>query len=262
MTVLIVVETLLLVLLSVLVAGLLRSHAEILRRLNQIDERAPGGSAVGAERARAEAALPHPRIEATPASDVAGQTLEGDPIHLGVRGTGTNTLLAFLSSGCLSCRTLWDGLEPRVRPRMPGGARLVVVTKGPDQESPRKLRGLAPKDVPVVMSSEAWEAYGVPASPYFIFVDGPSGEVHGEGAASQWSQVISLLNDALADQDQAAWEPPDTSSNGRGRPLRPATAPRLARVDADLLSAGIGPDHPSLYGPGPDVDEREEASRT
>jgi len=37
MTALVVVETVLLVLVSLLVAGLLRSHAEILRRLNAID---------------------------------------------------------------------------------------------------------------------------------------------------------------------------------------------------------------------------------
>jgi hypothetical protein len=261
MTALIVVETLLLVLLSVLVAGLLRSHAEILRRLSRIDERAPGASAAAADPARTEAALPQPRAEATPASDVVGQTLAGEPIHIGVGGAGTNTLLVFLSSGCLSCRSLWDGLEPGVRPRMPGGARLVVVTKDTDQESPRKLRDLAPRDVPVVMSSEAWEAYGVPASPYFIYVDGPSGEVHGEGAASQWSQVVSLLNDALADADEAGWSPSD-ASNGHGTPSRPGAGSRPSRIEADLLAAGIGPGHPSLYGPGPTPEERKEASRT
>ena len=50
-------------------------------------------------------------------------------------------------------------------------------------ESPSRLRDLAPADVPVVMSSQAWEDYGVTMSPYFVLV-GADGEVRGEGAAS------------------------------------------------------------------------------
>ena len=53
------------------------------------------------------------------------------------------------------------------------------------------------------MSSAAWEAYHVQGSPYFIHV-GEDGRVAGEGTATAWDQVRSLLRDAAADADLAA----------------------------------------------------------
>ena len=84
--------------------------------------------------------------------------------------------MAFLSSGCLTCRTFWDGLRPEVRRPLPDEARLVVVVKDREFESPSKLLELAPADVLVVHSSEAWEDYGITMSPYFCFVDGADGD--------------------------------------------------------------------------------------
>jgi len=54
------------------------------------------------------------------------------------------------------------------------------------EESISQLRRLVPTDVPVVLSSAAWDDYRVPGSPYFVFVDGPSGAVTGEGSAAAW----------------------------------------------------------------------------
>jgi hypothetical protein len=99
----------------------------------------------------------------------------------------------FLSTGCLTCRTFWDGLQPDVRTPLPGDARVVVVVKDPAFESPSKLRELAPPDVPVVQSSRAWEDFGIAMSPYFCYVDGATGDVRSEGAAMTWEQVASLL---------------------------------------------------------------------
>ena len=90
--------------------------------------------------------------------------------------SGSDTLFAFLSTGCLTCQTFWDGLRPGVRQPMPGGARVIVVVKDPAFESPSKLATLAPPDVPVIQSSQAWEDFGVQMSPYFCFVDGRSGD--------------------------------------------------------------------------------------
>ena len=239
MTALVVVETLLLVLLSVLVAGLLRSHAEILRRLGQ------SGSTMNAPEPLAPGVV-RDRAGATEAFDLAGTDLRGEPLKVAVTGARTGTLLAFLTSGCLTCKGFWDAFQPGVRPPMPGGARLVVVTKDTTHESPTKLRALAPRDVTVVMSSDAWEAYGVPMSPYFIYVDGPSGKVHGEGSATGWQQVMSLLTDALA--DGASGEPIPSLRDGNGQ------RDRLSRIDRDLEVAGIGPDHPSLYAADPEED--------
>jgi hypothetical protein len=214
MTVIVVTNTVALVLLSFLVVGLLRSHAEILRRLGPAEEDGgagngrhpeeidlrPAGTARGAADAGRVAGLPPPRSSSPPAADIAGDTPFGDARKLSVRGGGP-TLVAFLSSGCLTCLGLWEGLREDREP-LPGGARLLVVTKGRDRESPSRLRDLAPADVPVVMSTEAWERYGITMSPYFVFV-GPDGVVRSEGAAASWEQVRSLLRDAIDDEEDA-----------------------------------------------------------
>jgi len=199
------VETVLLVLLVVLVAALLRSHAEILRRLG------PEGS--DARR------MPEPpagtRADAT-APELAGVTPTGDAVKLAFHGAPT--LLAFLSSGCASCVQFWERLgDSRPAPEL----RPVIVTRGADREQVAKLRKLAPASVPVVMSSQAWEDYGVPGTPYFVLVD--DGAIHGEGVATTWSALASLVGDAIEDQ--------------RG-------------LDERLAVAGIGPKHPSLFPGG------------
>lgn len=212
LTALVVVETLLLVLLSFVMVGLLRSHAEILRRLPD-DDRSPQGVQPinleeGSPAASSEGSpqipshLPGPRDTTTPAFDIAGRTLDGGWAVTPVATAGSPTLVAFLSSGCLTCRTFWDGLRSGAHRGMPDAARVVVVTKDPEFESPSRLRDLAPDDMPVVQSSQAWSDYGITMSPYFVMVDG-LGEVRSEGAASSWEQVRSLLADAIADEEMA-----------------------------------------------------------
>lgn len=211
LTAIVVVETLLLALLAVLVVALLRSHAEILRRLPEPDDepaahdhaRDHAPQAVSLDRSPSlPTHLPSPRGTVSEAHDVAGRTLEGDQVVVSM-ATGANTLVAFLSTGCLTCKTFWDGLQPGVRQPLPGDARVVVVVKDPEFESPSKLRDLAPPDVPVVQSSQAWEDFGVAMSPYFCFVDGATGAVRSEGAAMTWDQVASLLRDSMVDEDLA-----------------------------------------------------------
>lgn len=185
MWVLIGVETALLLLLSVLVAGLLRSHAEILRALHRLGVNMEEGVPLG------------PAVEGGgTAYDVAGVTPDGDAAHLGVTGVRQSTLLAFLSSGCVTCEPLWAGLA-RGEPRLPELGRVVVVTRGGGHESPARLRELAPAGVPVVMSEAAWADYAVPGSPYFVYVDG--GRVVGEGRAQGWEQLRSLVGRAAAE---------------------------------------------------------------
>jgi len=210
MTVLVGVETLLLILLSLLVVGLLRSHAEVLRRFDGLQSGTMSNGHPSTAHPAHPADLPGPRPEVTPAHDISGQTLSGDAIQVSPR-TGANTLIAFLSSGCFTCLGFWEGLRGGVAERLPHVGRVVVVVKDPDMESPSKLRELAPDQVPVVMSSAAWEAYGIPMSPYFVYVDGPSGQVWSEGSASSWDQVGSLLRDAVADYEIAL-------ERGRGGP--------------------------------------------
>src|SRR6476646_10291791 len=138
MTALVVTLAVVVALLVVLVAGLLRSHAEILRTLHD--------AGLGHDPDAGPAAAPRRRAGGAPAKPTAGPSPEASD---------------------LSGVTLADpSLEA------PGGARVVVVTMSPDDESVGALRRLAGDAVPVVMSTPAWEAYEVEGSPYFVYVDG------------------------------------------------------------------------------------------
>ena len=228
MTVLVAIETLLLVLLSLVVVGLLRSHAEILRRIGPPQERDSDVLAPG---------LPKPpsREGLRSAPRISGMTLDGDGVQVG-SGSGRPLLLAFLSSGCLTCEGFWETFSQAEPPEIPGAARLVAVTKDSSHESPTRLRELAGDGLDVVMSSAAWREFDVPTSPYFVYV-GRDGMILGEGAASAWPQVASLLRDAIGDAEEAA----------RLTVSRAGGSERARRVDDELAAAGIGPGHPSLY---------------
>jgi hypothetical protein len=200
-------------LLGLLVGGLLRSHAEILRALHEL----------GVDLDPNKAPTPAARVNATGgASDISGQDPSGAEQRIAVAGVAHTTLLAFLSSTCLTCRGFWDAFhDPELR--APANARLVAVTRGTEAESPATVRQLASPLVHTVMSSAAWQSYRVPGAPYFVLVDGPSGTVIGEGTATTWERVDALMQQALADS--------------RERPS----------VDDDLRRAGIEPGDPSLY---------------
>jgi hypothetical protein len=214
-------------LLAVLVAGLLRSHAEILKALHELGaglelDRAAGPVDVTIEGVRT------PRRSGTTetADSVSGETLDGEAVALSLT-TGTDTLLAFLSSGCATCGAFWEAFA-EAELDVPGGARLVVVTKGLDEESAGALAKRAPRSVPLVASSSAWEGFGVPGSPYFVYVGG-SGRIVGEGSAATWPAVANLMGQAHAD---------DLHRTGR--------LSRSGRDDAALAAAGIRPGDPSL----------------
>lgn len=232
---LIIVEGLVLALLGLLVAGLLRSHAEILGRLHELGVGADGSpverspQVVGLERSPAATG-------SAAAHDIVGETPAGEAAAFGVVGAPQNTLLAFLSSGCLTCKDFWQAVGRFDELQLPPNTRLLVVTKDADAESVSSIVSLSPADVPVVMSTEAWERYEIPGAPYFILVDGAAGRVVGEGTASRWDQVQSLIAQATGDAALHA-----ERLVGRGE------ADRRERVDAELLDAGIGPGHPSLY---------------
>jgi hypothetical protein len=214
------IQTVAIVLLGLLVLGLLRSHAEILRKLHQLGAGVDPDGSPGVT----SAVAPPVRRGASTAFDVAGTTPTDEAVRIGVVGARQNTVLAFLSSGCLTCGGFWETFAATDRLAVPGGARLVVVTHGPESESPARIRELAPSAFPVVMSTEAWQEYKVPHTPYFVYVDGPSGRIVGEGSATTWQQVASLWSQALADAEDGE-----------------------SRANRELQQAGIRPGHRSLY---------------
>jgi len=230
-TVLLVLETVLLALVVLFVVGLLRSHAEILRRLAALEPRNGAGD-TGAQRMVTTDSA---------AFDIVGETLTGDSVKVRLGAGSPTTLLAFLSSGCAACGPLWESLDQDAR--IPADARLVIVAKGPEQESMTSLRELAPRAREVLMSTAAWGDYAVPASPHFVLVDGSSGRIAGRGMAASWEQIVSMVERAVSDTSQTVTD----RAPSRVR----TTSERAGRAETALAAAGIGAGHPSLYPAGP-----------
>lgn len=242
---LVVAELIVLALLSVLVLGLLRSHALILKSLHELgaglelDRRAEdeqrhasssgGPGPVPVELERGVVAPARPDDATAPA--VVGRGLDGADREIDLSG---RTLLAFLTTGCSVCAGFWE--EFRQPAGVPGGGDLVVVTKGDDEESPSTLAKLVRPHLALVRSSAAWGDYDIPGSPYFVFVD--DGRIIGEGSATSWAQVSDLMAQAVADDEHRAAADGYLDRGARDEP---------GSVDAELLAAGIGPDHPSLH---------------
>lgn len=250
MTVLVLALTVVVLLLAVLVAGLLRSHATILRRLHELgagieadpsssDVPAPGATAATAGGPRRPAGVPPTAPTGRPASDVVGTSVVGDPVAVRVREVQHDTVLAFLSSGCTTCAGFWEAFDEGVA--LPDDARLVVVTRDLADESPAILADLAPDDVTVVCSSSAWQDHAVPGSPYVVHVDGRSGRVRGEGTGGSWEQVARMLADATGDLAYVG---------GPHRPRRAAADLRREQdTDRALLDAGFVPGDERLWQP-------------
>lgn len=218
MDVAVAIEGVLLAIALLFVVALLRSHAEILRRLAALE----GGHA-------AADPLDGVPTDARQVSGIAGQTPDGDAVAVALGAGSPPTLLAFLSTGCASCGPLWEELRARVP--VPAPTRLLVVTKGADRESPAKVRRLGPSRAEVVMSTAAWDEFEVPATPHFVLVGGDEGRVLGRGSAMSWEQILGLLDDVRADAE----------------PFGSSSSDRAARAEAALAAAGIRADHPSLY---------------
>ncbi|MGZ4712860.1 MAG: hypothetical protein ACXVJ7_06760 [Acidimicrobiia bacterium] len=254
MTALVVLLGVVVALLVVLVVSLLRSHAEILRTLHDAGlGHEPGAAAPAARRGAAPStpsAGPSPE-----ASDISGVTPDGDAVAVGIVGSETPTLLAFLSSGCLTCREFWETFGARRRD-VPGGARLVVVTMSPEDESVGAVRRLVTEHTLVVMSTPAWEAYEVEGSPYFVYVDGETGAVVGEGTATSWDRVREMVADSMDDGALAASRRRAAARQRRAARRHLTDRARESRADDALAAAGIEPGDARLYpatgGPGSD----------
>jgi hypothetical protein len=229
MTALVVIEGIVILLLLVLVAGLLRSHADILRRLETLG----AGEDVALSHTRGAAITSTPtRTEPTSLTSISGPTPLGDTASVALTDSRGYVLLAFLSSGCTTCQTFWksfrNGMDlPRTN------IRPVIVTQGPESESPSEIRARAPKDITTIMSSDAWDAFRVPGTPYFQLVDVEKGLVVGEGSAGTWPRLMDLIARSTGDESFS--------------PIKLGTKERQEDSDQALRDAGIDPGDPSMY---------------
>jgi hypothetical protein len=258
MVALVLILTFVVLLLGILVAGLLRSHADILKSLHDLgagvgdpsatsDEHGHhlGGGPPSAQAVHIPFTLGPPLPEerdSVSAPTVAGVTPGGDALAITVTGHDTLTLIAFLSSGCSTCAGFWEAFSRPQELGLPEGIRLVVVTKGPELEIPNEVRAKAHERLSVIMSTEAWGDYEVPGSPFFVLVDGKAGRRIGEGVANHFSQVAELVRRAEADvRPFGVGSRSKTFADGLDGPARESAN------DEELLAAGIYPGHQSLY---------------
>lgn len=229
MTALVVALTVVVALLAILVIGMLRSHAEILRKLHDLgageESQTPFQTAPG---------VTEPRMTGNAAFDISGATPAGGATAIRVKTTGTATLLAFMSTSCTTCELFWPRFQDAASLESLGSIRLVIVTKGAEDEMPTAVDRLAPEGIPLAMSSRAWLDYQVPGSPYFVMVDGTSGLVNGEGSAGDWDKLLDLMGIAEGDTPLQAHGHNDQD--------------RAERVDQELADAGILPGDTQLYG--------------
>ena len=223
MTALVIIEAVVILLLLILMAGLLKSHAEILRKLDRL-----GATETGIDSQRARPVSTN--LGQAPLSQITGSEPGGGEVVVSLDHGRGSTLVAFLSSGCASCRVFWEQFDGEFELPDPT-TRTVVVTKGTDSESPSKIVELAPESLTTVMSTDAWDSFRVPLTPYFVYINA-AGQVIGEGSATTWPHLLSLLRQSA--QDAADPTSLDTDA-------------RIRYANESLTSSGIEPDDPSLY---------------
>jgi hypothetical protein len=178
MTILVVAAAVVIGLLAVLVTGLTRKNAEILRRLADAEQRVEV-SPTGAE-----------------ARDIAGMGLNGKIVGVRVRDPDRSTLLAFMSSTCSGCDRFWTAFGDADKMAGLGDTQLIIVTSGDGYEVPVNVAEVAPREIPLVMSSIAWQTYGIPGSPYFVVISGETGLITAKDRAGDWDGLLTLVRSA------------------------------------------------------------------
>jgi hypothetical protein len=170
------------------------------RRADRRERRAAGrtddpepAAAAAAVGAAGSAPRPAPPLEPQgDAVDIRGADPEGEPTVVPLEATGQPTLLAFLSTSCGTCVGLWERLRDGDLGREAPGVVPVVVTKDAAQEDAGRIRALTSAEVPVVLSSEAWDDYEVPGSPYVMVISAAPGSVATEGSVATWQDLVRL----------------------------------------------------------------------
>ena len=220
------------VFLLVLIVGLMRSHAEVLRKLDGLGVRLdtqPDSTSLELGLTRRtttnETKIP---------SQLSGVTPDGESAVISLDVGDKPVLLAFLSTTCSSCSVFWERFSSGVVEFRSGLYRTILVTLGPDEESPTRAKNLRRGSAEALMSSQAWQAFEVPGAPYFALID--EGIVIGEGTAATVDALEQFLSDAAGD---LSWD---------RRQVRDRTdRDREEIVDQELREAGIEPGDPRLY---------------
>lgn len=214
-----------LALLAVVVAAQARALSAAARRLELLERRVgrrerrddTGPGAAPTPAPNPAAASPAATTSETPAPvapaptlgeegdavDVRGVDPEGEPTVVPLTATDQPTLLAFLSTTCSICVGLWERLLAGELGDEVGDVLPVVVTKDAGLEDVDRIRQLSSAALPVVLSSEAWDDYEVPGSPYVMVVSAAPGSVATEGSVATWEDLVHMAQ-SVTGADRAA----------------------------------------------------------
>ena len=235
---LVIAMSVVVVILGLLVVGLLRSHAEILRRLESLGAGLDGRHDHDTGRITLSRKTSHLDRDVR----VTGLTPQGEPVVTTLSAGSDPILVAFLSTTCSSCTSFWEGLESSTMYFGGNRHRVVIVTLGEAEESPTRAQTMAKAGADVIMSSTTWNEFGVPGAPYFVLIEPGTGSTLGEGSAMSYESLVEFLTDATNDQ---TWDLETFRS-----PLSEET-----RIDSELRRAGLLPDDPRLYHEEGDISE-------
>lgn len=227
------------VFLLILLVGLMRSHADVLRKLDSLGVRLDGNPSPSSSIQLS------PRTQAVgeriTTTEISGVTPDGDSVVVSLETGDKPTLIGFLSTTCSSCTVFWERFTSSVVELSSGLYRVVLVTLGPGEESPTRAASLRRGSADAIMSSSGWAAFEVPGAPYFALIN--DGQLLGEGTAATVEALEQFLHDASGDLSWDQKRGPDRTD--RDRELL---------VDEELRAAGIEPgDHRLYHSPG-DVD--------
>lgn len=117
-------------------------------------------------------------------------------------GESVDSLLAFLTTSCVSCQAHWEMIAAAPVDLAAAAARLVVVTPSRSMEDELLARRMTPPGAYLHMGSETWFMYGVGQAGTFVLVrsrrDGPppwseAGEVLGSAIVAEPARLADMV---------------------------------------------------------------------
>lgn len=139
------------------------------------------------------------RRRPSPAREVSGTDLDGEPRVVGVARPGRRTLLLFLAPHCDACVPFWTAAADAPSLGLDRGDEVTSIVRELGARDSGVLRacteGCPGARARVVVSSAAWREYGVHGPPFFVLSDGV--RVATEGVAWSVEQVAADVRRAL-----------------------------------------------------------------
>jgi hypothetical protein len=129
------------------------------------------------------------------ARDVIGTSPAGLPVEFLIDHLDRPALLAFLHTNCDGCDEYWSGFGHTDRGPWPHSVWPAIVTRGPESVGLADIQQAAAgvREVPVIMSDQAWIDYQVLGYPFFVLIEPESRTVIGETVGFGWADVISMI---------------------------------------------------------------------